>query len=205
MLSILFQGIVLGFAIAAPVGPVGVLCIQRTLSKGRVSGFVSGLGAASADAVYGAIAGFGITLVSAFLLEHRTTIRIVGGVVLLSLGIQSFRTEPTDDSTAATDTSELAIDYSSTFLLTLTNPVTVLAFVGIFAGLGIGTAGAYVETAALVGGVFLGSALWWLTLSVGVSLFRTRFTRAAMRRVSQLAGLIIVGFGTLSLWGAVQL
>ncbi len=166
---------------------------------------MSGLGAASADAVYGAIAGFGITLVSAFLLEHRTTIRIVGGVVLLSLGIQSFRTEPTDDSTAATDTSELAIDYSSTFLLTLTNPVTVLAFVGIFAGLGIGTAGAYVETAALVGGVFLGSALWWLTLSVGVSLFRTRFTRAAMRRVSQLAGLIIVGFGTLSLWGAVQL
>ncbi|MFA1612578.1 LysE family translocator [Halobellus rubicundus] len=202
-MNILLQGIVLGFSIAAPVGPIGVLCIQRTLSKGRLSGFVSGLGAASADAVYGAIAGFGVTLVSSLLLEHQTTIRIIGGALLLYLGVQSFRTEPTNDSTAATNTSELTRDYGSTFLLTITNPVTILAFVGIFAGLGIGTSGAYADAAALVGGVFLGSALWWLTLSVGVSLFRTRFTRTVMRRVSQLAGLIIVGFGILALWGAV--
>jgi threonine/homoserine/homoserine lactone efflux protein len=124
-------------------------------------------------------------------------------VLLLYLGVQSFRTESTNDSTTATDTSELTRDYGSTFLLTITNPVTILAFVGIFAGLGIGTSGAYADAAALVGGVFLGSALWWLTLSVGVSLFRTRFTRSVMRRVSQLAGLTIVGFGILALWGAV--
>ena len=164
---------------------------------------MSGLGAASADAVYGAIAGFGITLVSSLLLEYQTIIRIIGGVLLLYLGVQSFRTQPTNDLTAATDTSELTRDYGSTFLLTITNPVTILAFIGIFAGLGIGTSGAYADATALVGGIFLGSALWWLTLSVGVSLFRTRFTRSLMRRVSQLAGLIIVGFGILALRGAV--
>lgn len=166
---------------------------------------MSGLGAASADAVYGAIAGFGVTFVSSLLLEYQTTIRIIGGALLLFLGGQSFRTEPTNDSTAATDTSDLISDYGSTFLLTITNPVTILAFVGIFAGLGIGTSGAYADAATLVGGVFFGSALWWLTLSVGVSLFRTRFTPTVMRRVSQLAGLILVGFGILALWGAVEL
>jgi threonine/homoserine/homoserine lactone efflux protein len=163
---------------------------------------VSGLGAATADAVYGAIVGFGITLVSALLLEYQTVIRLVGGALLLYLGVQSFRTEPTNDATAATDTGKLTRDYGSTFLLTISNPVTILAFVGIFAGLGIGTSGAYIEAAALVGGVFLGSALWWLTLSVGVSLFRGRFTRSVMRLVNRLAGLVIVAFGILALSGA---
>ena len=163
---------------------------------------MSGLGAATADAVYGAIVGFGITLVSSLLLEYQTMIRLVGGVLLLYLGVQSFRAEPTNDSIAAADTGELTRDYGSTFLLTITNPVTILAFVGIFTGLGIGMSGSYADAAALVVGVFLGSALWWLTLSVGVSLFRGRFTRSVMRRVSRLAGLIIVGFGLLAFSGA---
>lgn len=178
-----------------------MLCIQRTLSKGRVSGFVSGLGAASADAVYGVVAGFGITLVSSLLLEYQTVIRVCGGGLLLYLGIQSLRTVPSGAATDAADTSELSRDYGSTFLLTITNPMTILAFVGIFTGLGVGVSGAYTDAAVLVGGVFLGSALWWLTLSVGVSLFRARFTRVVMRRVSQLAGLVIIGFGLLALWG----
>ncbi|WP_368407891.1 LysE family translocator [Haloarchaeobius salinus] len=201
-MDILIQGIVLGFSIAAPVGPIGVLCIQRTLSKGRLSGFVSGLGAASADAVYGSIAGFGITVLSALLLDHRTGIRIGGGLLLLYLGIRSLRAEPAETVVSTSDVQGLARDYGSTFLLTITNPVTIIAFVGIFTGLGVGVSGDYSEAAVLVGGVFLGSALWWLALSGGVSLFRSRFTRSVMRRVNQLAGAVIVGFGLLAIWGA---
>nr|WP_256487800.1 MULTISPECIES: LysE family transporter [unclassified Haladaptatus] len=194
------RGIVLGFSIAAPVGPIGVLCIQRTLSKGRRSGFVSGLGAASADAVYGAIAGFGITAVSSLLLDYRVGIRIGGGILLLYLGVQSFRAEPAETAVSTTDVHGLAGDYGSTFLLTITNPVTIIAFVGIFTGLGVGMSGNYTHAAVLVGGVFLGSALWWFVLSTGVSVFRARFTRSIMRRVNRLAGVIIVGFGVLALW-----
>nr|WP_083252386.1 LysE family transporter [Haladaptatus sp. W1] len=197
---------------AAPVGPIGVLCIQRTLSKGRLSGFVSGLGAASADAVYGTFAGFGITILSSTLLAHRTSIRLGGGVLLLYLGVQSLRAEPAETaptaitgptvSTASTpNVPALVRDYGSTFLLTITNPVTILAFVGIFTGLGVGVSGNDTDAAALVGGVFLGSALWWFALSSAVGHFRTRFGRSTMRRVNRLAGVIIVGFGLLALWG----
>ncbi|WP_416839514.1 LysE family translocator [Haloferax sp. DFSO52] len=203
------QGIALGVSIAAPVGPIGILCIQRTLARGRRAGFVSGLGAASADAVYAAIAGFGLTALSSILLDHQTGIRLVGGLFLVYLGLQSFRAEPTtggestgtqtDRTTAEHQT--LARDYASTFLLTLTNPVTILAFVGIFAGLGVGLSGTYVDAAVLVVGVTTGSALWWFLLSTGVSLFRTRFTRPVLRRVNQLAGVVIGGFGVFVLVG----
>ncbi|WP_211603248.1 LysE family translocator [Halogranum gelatinilyticum] len=183
------------------MGPIGILCIQRTLSKGRRSGFVSGLGAASADAVYGAIAGFGVTALSSLLLDYRTGIRVGGGLLLLALGVQSFRAEPAETAASAADVRGLAGDYGSTFLLTVTNPLTVLAFVGIFAGLGVGASGDTTDAAVLVGGVFLGSALWWFVLSLGVSFFRSRFTRPVMRRVNQLAGAVVVGFGLLALWG----
>lgn len=197
------QGIVLGVSVAAPVGPIGVLCIQRTLSEGRRSGFVSGLGAASADAVYGTIAGFGMTALSSLLLDSQTVIRLGGGVLLLSLGVQSFRAEPAEAAASVSDRRTLAHDYGSTFLLAITNPVTILAFVGIFAGVGVGTCGDYLDAVTLVGGVFTGSALWWFVLSSAVSLFRTRFTRPVMRRVNQFAGVVIAGFGLLALWGAV--
>ncbi|WP_237560626.1 LysE family translocator [Halostella litorea] len=176
--------------------------MQRTLSKGRLSGFVSGLGAASADAVYGSIAGFGITVLSSLLLDHRTAIRIGGGLLLLYLGAQSFRAEPAETAVSPSDVEGLVRDYGSTFLLTITNPVTILAFIGIFTGLGVGVTGDYTDAAVLVCGVFVGSALWWFALSIGVSRFRSRFTRPVMRRVNQLAGAIIVGFGLLGLWSA---
>ncbi|KAB1194452.1 LysE family translocator [Haloferax sp. MBLA0076] len=199
----MLQGIVLGVSIAAPVGPIGVLCIQRTLSKGRPSGFVSGLGAASADAVYGTIAGFGITALSSLLLDYQTAIRLGGGVLLLYLGVQSFRAEPAEAAASTSDVRTLGQDYVSTFLLTITNPVTILAFVGIFAGLGVGISGDYLDATVLVAGVFTGSALWWFALSTGVSLFRTRFTPSVMRRVNQLAGVVIAGFGLVALGSAV--
>ncbi|MFC7177630.1 LysE family transporter [Halosegnis marinus] len=118
-----------------------MLCVRRTLAKGRLSGFVSGLGAASADAVYGAIAGFGLTALSSLLLDYRTGIRLGGGLLLVYLGIRSFRAEPAETAAVAPDVRGLAGDYGSTFLLTVTNPVTVVAFVGVFTGLGVGVSG----------------------------------------------------------------
>ncbi|MFH5799017.1 LysE family translocator [Haladaptatus sp. CMAA 1911] len=193
--------------------------MQRTLSNGRRSGFISGLGAASVDAVYGSIAGFGFTALSATLLAHRTGIHLGGGLLLVYLGVRSFRAEPAALPTAAaehtvsTNSPEpstanvspsgrrtLVREYGSTFLLTITNPMTLLAFIGIFTGLGIGTSGEYLDAVALVGGVFLGSALWWFALSTCVSRFRTRFSRSLMHRVNQLAGVVIVGFGLVALW-----
>ncbi|NLV02241.1 hypothetical protein GOC85_06555 [Haloferax alexandrinus] len=196
---------------AAPVGPIGVLCIQRTLSKGRRSGFVSGLGAASADAVYGAIAGFGLAALSSVLLGHRNAIALAGGAILLYIGIQSIRGDPASVESAPTteqsavvspdsNARTLAADFGSTFLLTLTNPVTILAFVGIFAGLGVGVSGDYLAAAVLVAGVFAGSALWWFVLSAAVDRARERVTPAVLRRVNQLAGVVIVGFGVAALW-----
>ncbi|WP_169330638.1 LysE family transporter [Haloferax sp. Atlit-4N] len=210
-MGIFVRGLVLGVSIAAPVGPIGVLCIQRTLSKGRLSGFVSGLGAASADAVYGAIAGFGLAALSSVLLGHRNGIALAGGVILLYIGLQSIRGDPasvesaptTEQSAVAPPDSNprtLVADFGSTFLLTLTNPVTILAFVGIFAGLGVGVSGDYLAAAVLVAGVFAGSALWWLVLSAAVDRVRERVTPAVLRRVNQLAGVVIVGFGVAALW-----
>lgn len=198
------QGIVIGFSIAAPVGPIGLLCIQRTLDKGRTSGFVSGVGAASADAVYGTIAGFGLIAISSVLINHQPQIRLLGGTFLLYLGVRTFRSEPAEQAADVESRGGLLGDYGSTFLLTLTNPVTILAFGGIFTSLGVGVGTDDGAAAVLVIGVFTGSALWWLVLSGGVSLFATRITPTWMRRISQLAGMIIAGIGLLAFWSVIS-
>lgn len=150
--------------------------------------------------MYGAIVGFGLTALSSLLLDHRVGIRVGGGLLLLYLGVRSFRAEPAETAAPTSDVQGLCGDYGSTFLLTITNPVTVLAFVGIFTGLGVSVSGNRIEAAVLVGGVFFGSALWWFVLSAAVSRFRDRFTRPVVRRVNQLAGVVVVGFGLLALW-----
>ncbi len=143
--------------------------------------------------MYGLVAGLGLTAVSSVLVSFQTGIRVVGGLFLLYLGIQTVTAKPAE--TAAESAGDgLLSDYASTFVLTLTNPVTILAFVGIFAGVGVGVSGAYRDALVFVGGVVLGSAAWWLTLSTGVSLFRSRVTPDVLRRVNQLAGAILVGF-----------
>lgn len=193
------RGLLIGFSIAAPVGPIGVLCIRRTLAEGRISGLVSGLGAASADAVYGAIAAFGLTLISAFLMAEEDWIRLVGGLFLLYLGFKTFTSKPAEQA-ASTEGYGLWRDYLSTFFLTLTNPMTILSFTAIFAGLGLGVAGTDYDSAlALILGVFSGSALWWLLLSSGVGLFRSRLTTASLVWVNRLSGLVILGFGSTAL------
>jgi len=192
----LLRGLVIGFSIAAPVGPIGVLCIRRTLAEGRAVGFVSGLGAATADSFYGAIAGFGLTVVSGFLVDQQTWLRLIGGAFLCALGIRVFRARPAENAATARKNSGLPGAYLSTLALTLTNPATILSFVAIFAGLGIGDAGVDRRAAlALVAGVFAGSAAWWLILSGGVSLLRVRLTPSRLRWINRLSGVILAGFG----------
>jgi len=200
----LLRGVILGFSIAAPVGPIGVLCIRRTLAQGRAAGLASGLGAATADALYGSVAGFGLTFISALLIEHQTWLRLIGGAFLCYLGIRTLLAKP---SSVAANVAGAGLPgaYASTFFLTLTNPMTILAFAAIFAGLGLAnTGGNYGLAVALILGVFAGSALWWLTLSAGVSLFRARFNTRALTWVNRISGAVIVVFGIIALVSLVQ-
>jgi len=193
------RGLVIGFSIAAPVGPIGVLCIRRTLADGRASGLVSGLGAATADTIYGCIAGFGLTFVSSFLVNQQIWLRVVGGLFLCALGIRTLLRKPTTKPTAD-KAKGLVGAFASTFFLTLTNPMTIISFAAIFAGLGLaGAVGSYMSASVLVLGVFLGSAAWWLLLSTGFSLFRSKFNPKGLRWVNRISGAVITGFGLLAL------
>lgn len=201
-----FKGILIGFAIAAPVGPIGLLCIQRTLARGRWSGVLSGLGAASADAVYGGIAGFGLASLANLLLAWQTPLQLLGGLFLLYLGWRTWQTPPAVEQARVRPTrAGLLGDYLSTLALTLTNPVTILAFLAIFAGLGLAAEGRdFAAAGALVLGVFVGSLLWWLLLAAGVGLLRGRLTPTALRGINRASGLLIAGFGIWALWAAAR-
>ena len=186
----------IGISIAAPVGPIGVLCIRRTLSDGKLTGFLSGMGAASADMVYGAIAAFGLTMVSNLLLENSFWLRIIGGGFLLYLGVKTFMEKPADHAAQATQGGYFSA-YLSTFLLTITNPMTILSFAAIFAGtmLTKETGSPFV----LVMGVFLGSAAWWLTLSLGIGMMRNSLTTSHMTWINRISGAVITAFGMFTL------
>lgn len=196
------RGFVLGFSIAAPVGPIGLLCIRRTLGGGFWEGFLTGLGAATADAFYGSIAGFSLAFLSSFLLSISPWLRILGGAFLCYLGIRYIIT-----TTRVTQREKpapargLAGAYGSALFLTLTNPVTILAFTAMFAGLGLPQAGtSYRAAGFLVAGVFCGSASWWLILASLVSRLRLRMTPLLMAWVNRLSGLVLLGFGIWALW-----
>jgi threonine/homoserine/homoserine lactone efflux protein len=194
-ISFFFKGLLIGFSIAAPVGPIGILCIKRTITSGRLAGLVSGLGAATADAVYGFIAAFGLTFISSFLIDQQSWLRLLGGAFLCYLGVKTLITIPTESSSPSNEISLLNA-YGSTFFLTLTNPLTILSFAAIFAGLGLlNVHGNYLSAAIIVLGVFIGSACWWFLLSSGISIFRTRFTSTGLLWVNRISGLIILGFG----------
>lgn len=199
-----FKAMLIGFAIAAPVGPTGLLCIQRTLARGRWSGIFSGLGAASADALYGCIAGFGLVSLAGLLLAWQTELQVIGGLFLLYLGWQTWRTPPVIGQSSVRSThTGLAGDYLSTLALTATNPVTILAFVGIFTGLGLATEGRdFAAAGTLVLGVFTGSLLWWLLLAGGVGLLRRHLNLTVLRWINRVSGVLIGGIGVWALWVA---
>ncbi len=199
--SLLLKGILIGFSIAAPVDPIGVLCICRTIAQGRITGLISGLGAASADVIYGCIAGFGLTFISQFLVEKQDVLRLLGGVFLLYLGIKTFLAKNSEESIENKEKGLLSA-YLSTFLLTLTNPITILSFVAIFAGMGIAdTDGNYVSALLLVLGVFIGSMLWWTLLSGGANFFEKKINAEGLGWLNKISGIIIAGFGAVALLG----
>jgi len=198
-LLFLIKGIVLGFSIAAPVGPIGILCIRRTLSKGMVNGFISGLGAATADSIYGLIAALGISAVSTFLADHQFYLRLSGGIFILYLGYITFKSIPAE-AAAGTSSNRLPSAFASTFFLTITNPITIMSFAAVFAGIGVGTTDeTYISSLFLVIGVFTGSSLWWLFLSAMINVLRHKFDQKQLKLVNQLSGLLLTGFGIFSL------
>ncbi len=203
-IDLLLKGLVIGFSIAAPVGLIGVLCIRNTLAEGHAAGLISGLGAATADAIYGVIAAFGLTFISGFLVGQQMGLRLVGGAFLCYLGIRTLLARPTEQVSALKGKGMIGT-YASTLALTLTNPMTILSFVAIFAGLGLSSAnGSYASAGILVLGVFTGSVSWWLLLSSGVSLFRERFTSIGLRWVDRISGSIILAFGVLAFLSAIR-
>ncbi|TVU54378.1 MAG: LysE family translocator [Arthrospira sp. PLM2.Bin9] len=195
-LIFLAKGLVIGFSIAAPIGPIGILCIRRSLTQGKIVGLVSGLGAATADAIYGFMAGFGLTAISSLLLGQQTLLRILGGLFLCYLGCKIFGDKPANESAKI---NHKVGAYASTFLLTLTNPMTILGFIAIFSGLGLGETNNYFDATLLVLGVFLGSALWWLLLVGFIELFRDRLNSTIFQWVNRVSGLIIISFGILAI------
>ena len=201
--TLLARGLVLGFTIAAAVGPIALLCIRRTLADGRLVGLASGLGVATADATYGAVAAFGLTAVTDMLVDWRRALGLVGGAFLLWLAWRTMRTVPGAVATTPGRSKRrgLAGAYLSILGLTLTNPMTILSFAALFIGLGIrgdDAAGA----AALTLGVFAGSAAWWIGLVLVVGLLRTRLTPAALRRINVVSGLLIGAFAIVALGSA---
>jgi threonine/homoserine/homoserine lactone efflux protein len=198
LLAPLAKGIVVGFSIAAPVGPIGVLCIRRSLTQGAAMGLATGLGAATADSVYGAVAAFGLTAVSSLLIRLNFWLSLLGGLFLCWLGVMTFIAVPAQESRSGGTPSRLAA-WFSTVLLTLSNPSTILSFIAIFAGFGLGAYASWRAATAMVLGVFCGSALWWLILSSAAGGLRARITPAWMRWVNRASGLIMLGFGIIAL------
>lgn len=193
LLGFLLKGLVVGVVIAVPVGPVGILCLRRTILHGRLAGFVSGLGAATADAMFGIIAGFGLTVVSDWLFGYQDWLRLAGAAFLFYSGITAFTGDPLANGPAERDPETLFADYASIFVLTITNPITILSFIAIFAAVGFaGSEASLGHAAILVLGVWLGSLLWWCGLAVGAGMLRLTFERRHLVWINRGSGGILL-------------
>jgi threonine/homoserine/homoserine lactone efflux protein len=191
-MALFLKSLLFGFLLAATVGPMWVLCFRRTLAQGPLAGLASGMGIAVADGLYGAVAAFGLTAVSGFLLAHATWIGLAGGAFLVYLGVKILFSNP-----ALNGKEERKVDYPRAFLstlgLTLANPPTILAFVAIFAGLGL-VASDYASASLVVLGVFLGSASWWLLLAAGAGRLRAHVGPRLFRAINVVSGCTILAF-----------
>ncbi|HEX2962478.1 MAG: LysE family translocator [Bacteroidota bacterium] len=195
---IFLKGVLIGFVMAVPLGPIGIMCIRKTLTEGRLRGLVIGFGAATADLLYGSIAAFGLTLVSDLLIREKIWIRLVGGALLLFLGVKTFLKMPADPKFNV-HASSIIRSYLTTVFLTLTNPLAIFAFIAVFAALGLGYDLSNYSASALVSGVFLGSALWFFMLSSGVMFFRKKFEVKGLIWVNKIAGVLIVVSGFIAI------
>jgi Putative threonine efflux protein len=197
-LVVLLQGIVLGIAIAAPVGPIGLLCIRRTLQYGPLMGFFTGFGAAIADTIFGAIAAFGVSAALDFLQGHEVAFQLIGGIFLIVVAVRTFRKKPEEDeqeAAKATDTPSWFGGFMTGLSLTLTNPATIMAFIAVFAGFGLGGNLGRVDATTLVAGVFIGASTWWLALSMGVAAVRHRISDERLTLLNHCTGVALAGFG----------
>ncbi|MGY8995447.1 MAG: LysE family translocator [Alphaproteobacteria bacterium] len=203
--ALLITGVIVGFLVAAPVGPVAVLCIQRTLLDGRVVGYASGFGAALGDTVFGGLAVFSVAAVEGFLLDNRTAIQLLGGLVLVGLGARTILVR--NSRKQADKVTESSIDHvtlfhalGSSFVITIVNPITILAFISIFAAIRVSeTTDGLLSSWTVIGGVFLGAATWWFLLASIASVLRQRFTDKGLRWMNGISGVVILGFGVYAL------
>ena len=189
-----WKGVLVGFMMAVPLGPMGVLCIKRTLSQGRKSGFVTGLGIATIDALYGAVAALGIAFIAAFIITHKISIQSVGILILLYLGIAIFLEKPTSLKVQKSMTKSLMRDYCSAAILTICNPITILSFIGALAAVDIANNFGQDLPLILVLGIFIGSMLWWSILSIALGSVRHTLTKQQMLFINKIAGGIILLF-----------
>ena len=189
------RGLIAGFALAAPLGPVAVLCIRRGLARGRIECFAAGLGAAVADAIFGSVAGLGITFISSRVIEYQNAIGLLGGIILIVVGLGTYRT-PVRQISGELQVQSLKHDLIAAFSMAITNPATMLGAAGIFAVFGpIDLHAQPIKAFWLVVGVFAGSAAWWLMLATAVGTFRQRFVDGGLRRLNKISGAVIAACG----------
>jgi threonine/homoserine/homoserine lactone efflux protein len=185
------KGLIIGFAMAVPVGPIGIMCIRKTLAEGHSRGLIIGLGAATADSLYGSIAAFGLTFVSDVITKQQFWLSLAGGGLLLFLGIRTLRVKPKEPIIPFAGKGLLG-SYVSAFLLALTNPVTLFAFVAVFAAFGLGHKLVVISAIILVSGVFIGTCLWFLLLGFVATLFKRRLNSGGLTWVSRISGILII-------------
>lgn len=197
-IELLLRGALAGLAISAPVGPVNVLCISRTITKGRIAGIISGMGAAAADTIYGAIAGFSISFIIAWMIKELFWLRLIGGILLMCIGVIYYFKRPKSLKESAGGQSAHS-DLVTTFLLTLTNPTTVLSFLAVLATLGLGEKRPATLNVLLVLGIFAGAVFWWIVLALISGHFRDRFNDRAVVWMNRIAAFAIGGFGLVTM------
>jgi threonine/homoserine/homoserine lactone efflux protein len=204
---VFFKAALIGLSVAAPVGPIGLLCIQRSLTHGARIGFISGLGAAAADGLYGAIGAFGLVAITQFFVMLATPLAIAGAIFLSWMGWQMLRAKPAQQAAQAASAPHAGKAFLSVFILTLANPMTILSFVAVFAAIGGSSMAASAgsgSTSIMLLGILSGSALWWLSLASSVALLRHKITARVMRRINQVAGLFLLGFAAWQLLGLLR-
>ncbi|HRW62112.1 MAG TPA: LysE family translocator [Bacteroidales bacterium] len=196
-LEFLIKGIIVGFLASVPLGPVGVLCIQRTINKGRVSGLFSGMGAATVDGFFALVAALGLTFIINFIEQQQFLIQLIGGSVLILLGAKVFNTNPIKQIRKhRRKKNKLIEDYFSVLLLTLSNPLAIFLFVAAFAGIGIVSSNdSHIKSSFIISGVFIGAMIWWGALTFFVDLFRKKFRLKQLWWINKIAGILIAGFG----------
>jgi putative LysE/RhtB family amino acid efflux pump len=202
--ELLTRTFIIGLVVAAPVGAMGVLCIQRTLAHGWRAGIATGAGIASADAMYAALAAFGVTAISQWMVSYQAQLKIIGGIALLWLGWRALRTPPADQAAQAIDSPRLLPLYTSAVGLTLTNPLTIMAFAAIFASAGLVTQAGAGSAAIVTLGVACGSLAWWLALTTGVTAVRHAVSPRVMLIVNRISGAVIIAFGVIAIVSGAQ-